>query len=320
MNNFKLSIIIPIYKVEIYIRKCIDSCLNQSPAKLGEDYEIICVNDGSPDNSSAIAKEYALRNKGITVIDQKNMGLSAARNTGLNKAKGDYIWFIDSDDWIDEGCINSIIPLLSNIDILHLQYRLAYDNEKFKDVPLFKINGIIDGRTQIITMGYVSPAQFSIYRRHFLFEHSLKFYEGIIHEDSEFKPRVVLLAERVASYDSVCYNYYQREGSIMSTYKYRNAHDMLIALDSVYRFVSVYDMDVKKAIYSKIGMLVNNILSGIKFLNKEDAKKVILMLKRYRHLFKAMMISDQLKYRIEGMMLYINARFASSLYSRFYNK
>ena len=316
----KLSIVIPMFKVEIYIRKCIDSCLNQSPAKLGEDYEIICVNDGSPDNCSAIAKEYTLKNKGLSVIDQTNKGLSAARNTGLNNARGDYVWFVDSDDWIDEGCINSIIPLLSNIDILHLQYRLAYDNKKPKDVPLFKINGVIDGCTQIISMGYVSPAQFSIYNRHFLLNNNLKFYEGIIHEDSEFKPRAVLLAERIASYDSVCYNYYQRDGSIMSTYKYRNAHDMLIALDSVYRFVSVYDTDVKRAIYSKIGMLVNNILSGIKRLNKEETKKVILLLKQNRHLFKAMMISDKFKYRIEGMMLYINARFATFLYSRFYNE
>ena len=125
----KLSIIIPIYGVEKYIEKCLISCINQDII-LGYDYEIICINDGTKDRSAEIAKQIASYHKGVVVIDQENGGLSAARNAGLMKAKGEYIWFVDSDDWINNGCLKRITKKLqNNIDILQLQFRWVYDDE-----------------------------------------------------------------------------------------------------------------------------------------------------------------------------------------------
>ena len=125
-----LSIIIPVYKVEKYLRKCLDSCLHQNISK--EDYEIICVNDGSPDNSAQILDEYAAKHPNIRVVTQTNQGLSMARNNGLAVAQGDYVWFIDSDDWIEENCLAGICSALkSNPDLLQLNHQLTFeDNQK----------------------------------------------------------------------------------------------------------------------------------------------------------------------------------------------
>lgn len=94
----KLSIIIPVYNVERYLRQCLESCLSQDVPK--SQYEVIIVNDGSPDNSQAIIDEYSSKYDNVRVLKKKNGGLSSARNAGLNIASGDYIWFVDSDDWV----------------------------------------------------------------------------------------------------------------------------------------------------------------------------------------------------------------------------
>ena len=106
----KLTIVIPAYKVEKYIAKCIQSCLNQDVPE--KEYEIVVVNDGTPDKSAIIAKEFAAKHANIKVIDQDNQGLSVARNTGIHYSKGDYIWFVDSDDYIADNCLARIIHLI----------------------------------------------------------------------------------------------------------------------------------------------------------------------------------------------------------------
>ncbi|HEY8803664.1 MAG TPA: glycosyltransferase, partial [Clostridium sp.] len=104
MQNPLISIIVPIYKVEVYIRNCVDSILNQTYKNL----EIILVDDGSPDNCGNICEEYSSKDKRIKVIHKKNGGLSSARNAGLDIASGEYIGFIDSDDWIEGDMYESL--------------------------------------------------------------------------------------------------------------------------------------------------------------------------------------------------------------------
>ena len=103
----KLSIIVPVYNVEKYIVKCISSLLDQQT----NDYEIIIVNDGTKDKSIDLIKK-TFNDSKIAIIEQENQGLSAARNTGVRHSKGEYIWFVDSDDWITEGCVDKLIPIL----------------------------------------------------------------------------------------------------------------------------------------------------------------------------------------------------------------
>lgn len=105
-----VSVIIPVYNVEKYLPKCLDSVINQTYA----DLEIICVNDGSPDNSSAILEEYAKKDNRIKIINQENTGLSGARNTGIKASTGDYIVFLDSDDWMDTEAIEAAVTVAQN--------------------------------------------------------------------------------------------------------------------------------------------------------------------------------------------------------------
>src|SRR5690554_3713943 len=114
----KISLIIPVYNVEKYLEKCLNSCMNQDISE--EEYEIIIVNDGTKDSSLSIALKFEQKYKNIKVYSQENQGLSAARNKGLSLAKGEYVWFIDSDDWIKENCLKSITDkcFKENLDAL----------------------------------------------------------------------------------------------------------------------------------------------------------------------------------------------------------
>lgn len=121
-SNIKISVIIPVYNVEKYLHECIDSILNQDYTNL----EVILINDGSPDSSGLICNNYAVKDQRIKVLHQQNQGVAAARNLGLKYATGDYISFIDSDDWIDQGMylniIDSIKKQKNTIDIAYMPY------------------------------------------------------------------------------------------------------------------------------------------------------------------------------------------------------
>lgn len=311
-----LSIVIPMYGVEKYIEKCLMSCINQD-MNLGSDYEIICINDGARDRSAEIAKQIAANYEGVQVIDQENNGLSVARNNGLFIAKGDYVWFVDSDDWINEGCLARITQKLKNdIDILQLQYRWVYDDEKKSfDEPFTSIEGVKSGREITLQGGLPAPAQFSIYRRDFLLENKLEFVKGIYHEDSEFKPRAVYIANKIASDDVVSYNYYQRsEGSIMSSFSLKRAKDILYVNNNLYKFSENLDEDVTRAFNLKIALNLNSLFFGYWVLSKEDRGDVGRLLFDNKHLFKCMVNCSNTKYRIEGYLFSISQTFALLFY------
>lgn len=301
----KLSIIIPIYGVELYIKKCLISCFKQDLV-LGKDYEIICVNDGTKDRSAEIAKQEISKYKnGITFIDQENRGLSAARNKGLLNANGEYVWFVDSDDWIEVNCLKRIISkLFDNLDILQLQYRCVYDDETLSfDEPFTVIEGIKSGKEVTKMGGLPAPAQFSIFRKDFLIQNNLHFVDGIYHEDSEFKPRAVYLAKKIASDNEVTYFYYQRTfGSIMSSFSVKRAKDILFVNESLYKFTQRIDKKCIPILYRKIGLNMNTLLSGYRKLKSEDKIIVKKMIKNNKLSFDCMMQSRNAKYMIEGFI------------------
>lgn len=236
----KLSIIIPMYGVEKYIEKCLTSCINQGNAKLGTDYEIICVNDGTKDKSAEIARQIAFQHEGISVIDQENQGLSVARNTGTAAAKGEYIWFVDSDDYIEDKCLMRILPLLKDdLDILQLKWRLVFeDGRTSQEIGIESPEGIFTGKEITEKGGLPAPAPFSVLRAFFVKENDFSFYPNIYHEDSEFKPRVSYLAKKIAFDQGISYNYLQRAGgSIMSTFRSKKMYDLMIIVDNLFEFM-----------------------------------------------------------------------------------
>lgn len=239
--NMKLSIIVPVYNVEQYIAKCLESCLQQDLRS--DEFEILVVNDGTPDNSVAIVEKYAQTASNIRLVHRPNGGLSAARNTGLKEALGEYVWFVDSDDWITPNCLGELVDTLQKgqLDCLCVNLQLVYEDGKIAPYHIAheKSGRIYCGQDFIAKVGMPPAAWLALYRRDYLLKNGLKFYEGILHEDQEFTPRAYCLASRIAYIDKVVYNYLQRTGSIMkSNRNAKRCKDLLVVADSLYRFAS----------------------------------------------------------------------------------
>lgn len=310
-----LSIIIPVYNVEKYLEHCIESCIHQKIY----DYEIILVNDGSTDNSLNIVGRYNDKYNHITIISQENKGLSIARNNGLSVAKGEYVWFVDSDDWIECNCLEEIYKVLikNQPDILQLQYQLVYEDGHIEKSSLCLIEGDKNGKEVLINGGLPDPAQFSIYKRQFLLENNLLFYPKIYHEDSEFKPRATYYAKSIVSYDKVVYNYFQRSsGSITSNFKLKNAVDILTVNQSLYDFSEnvVVERQIKKCFYRSISINFNTLFFGIRQLNESELKIIEDLLYKNRHLLRVMIKSGNAKYVLEGVIFMISIRLGLTLH------
>lgn len=314
----KLSIIIPVYKVEKYLPKCLESCLRQDMQP--DEYEMICVNDGSPDNCGQILDDYVARNPNIRVITQENKGLSIARNNGLAVATGEYVWFVDSDDSIVEGCLKDIIVALdSNPDLLQLNYQLTYEDgqDSIRIISSFGDKNRVTGQYAIANGCLPTPAQFTIYRKDFLKDNKLRFYPGIYHEDSEFKPRATYFANSVEWHTPVVYNYLQRDsGSITSSFKLKNGIDYITVMNHLHDFYLTHVKETE-CIYGfrrQISMIMNSIFIGIRNLNSDDRGLLLTLLKKQKHLFKDMRHSNKIKYAIEGLMMQISPSLALTLH------
>ena len=216
----KLSLLLPVYNVEAYLGKCIESCLNQDLPT--SEYEIIIVIDGSPDHSIDIARHFQKKHKNIRIVERENGGVSAARNTGLKEAKGDFIWFIDPDDYIQKNVFGniSIIMQANQLDVLWIGWDEV--NERGETLPIFAkhankvITDIMSGKIFMATVlsNYLFAWSF-IFRRNFLCKNNLEFIEGTIYfEDADFALRFLPLVKRIQLYNRKCYFYLQREGSV----------------------------------------------------------------------------------------------------------
>lgn len=221
----KLSIIVPVYNVADYLPKCLDSLLAQD--LLQNDYEIIVVNDGSTDNSGDIAQQYADKYANITLINQSNQGLSGARNTGIKHANGEYIQFVDSDDYLEENVLGGLMKQVvkDNLDVLRFKYQNVRINNESKEYEIFKpyksdsflfddySSSATDGTSFLNErFGTACYAVMFIIRKTIL--DNCIFKPGIYFEDTEWTPRMILNSKRIASTNTVVYNYLIREGSI----------------------------------------------------------------------------------------------------------
>ncbi len=313
----KLSIVIPVYNVERYIEKCLLSCVKQDIPY--SDYEIIVVNDGTPDKSMDIVLSIAQQYDNIIIVNQENQGLSAARNAGLNKVCGEYVWFIDSDDYIEANSLKRIISFLDNgLDILQLQFRWVYeDGTPAVDEPIYNTDGIRDGKYIIEKGGLFAPAQLCIYRVAFLRQYNLNFVEGIYHEDSEFKPRATYYANSINSDTEISYNYLQRSsGSITSSFKLKNGLDILFVMNNLLQFTIDNDMPdcCKWTFFRMMSMNMNSLLIGYRQLNNADKATIRRKLHHNRHLFLCMVKSRKIKYSIEGIFFLLGINMGLSFH------
>lgn len=257
----KLSIIIPAYNIDGYIEKCVNSCLQQDMDSA--DYEIIIVNDGSTDRSRQVAEDLASRHGNVRVINKENGGLSTARNAGLDAAKGDYIWMIDGDDYIEANCLKLLVgrAYQDDLDVLCFNSKYVYsDGRQCNQHMVCKnIGHIYSGPDFTCNSDIAYSAYIALYRRAFLNSNSLRFLPGILHEDLEFTPRAFCLARRIAYIDEYPYYYVQRQGSITNSKRHaRRCRDYLTIADSLHAFTTehfdkgsaTYNAMMKHAYYS----------------------------------------------------------------------
>ena len=232
-----LTIIIPVYNVEAYLKKCLDSILvdNQFTG------QVICVNDGSTDGSAVVLGEYAAKYPNVEVITQKNAGLSAARNTGFDKATGEYVFFVDSDDWMFPSAIDKIMNQIEGEDVMYFNTQIYHEDtgQLSGDVDLTEMRHV-SGREYLETV-YDKPRNMpyvcvcgGIYKRSFLKENHLYNEQGIYHEDNYFTPQVLLVARDVSCINEYVYVYRIRKGSITAKVTEKHIMDLLFIARNLY--------------------------------------------------------------------------------------
>jgi len=242
-----ISIIVAVYKTEKYISRCLESLINQT----FRDIEIICVNDGSPDNAQAICEYYAQNDERFVLLSQSNQGLSAARNTGLLHARGKYIQFCDSDDFYEltmcEKMYNAIVT--SNSDIVTAGTNVLYedlpilppqydDYFKVKFIGLRRISCEIFQKTDVCVWN-------KIFIKETLDKYAIRFPLGLINEDVAFSAKYFFVAKYIFYLNEPLYNYVRRIDSVMYTSVYQKnpkALDHVLILYDVQAFMKKYDL------------------------------------------------------------------------------
>lgn len=273
------SIIVPVYNVEKYIHKCINSLIKQT----FKNIEIILVDDGSPDNCPKICDEYSRIDNRIKVIHKNNGGLSDARNFGIRSATGEYILFLDSDDFLEGNACEALLPYTEgNFDLILGNAKeirnntVTYLNHTQLENSKSYLTGseILKHELEHGTMHMA--ACMNIYKREFILENKLYFKYGIFHEDEEWTPRVFLAARKAIITDICFYNYIIRENSITRKKdKTKNAIDLI---NSIFELSIIYDSlndkYLKKLLNNYLVMLYLNAFY-VGRLYRKDFKKFI---------------------------------------------
>ena len=229
-----ISVIIPIYNVENYISRCLDSVINQTYKKI----EIICVDDGSPDNSIKILKEYEEKDNRIRIIRQENKGLSGARNTGIKNSKGEYIFFLDSDDWLPlnslELLYEDILLNKSDISVGNLTKVYLKKNREIGLKNLEKNNYSLKNYLEysINKKNFTANVVNKLYKTKIIIKNQILFKEKILYEDFLFTIQYFIYCEKISVIEEVVYYYFlERENSIVNTVSKRDLEAFLNVIE-----------------------------------------------------------------------------------------
>lgn len=240
----KVSIIVPVYNVEKYLRKCLDSLINQTL----KDIEIICVNDGSKDNSPKILEEYAKKDNRIIVINQENAGLSVARNSGIDIAKGEYIGFVDSDDWIDldffEKLYYSATSNDTDIAVGGIIRVTGIKKKKFLNFEKETITDNTNLKFELCDVPEKSYVWNKIYKTEKLKEIGLEFEKGIFYEDCIFTPQALFYLGKIVTVPNIYYYYLRRGNSTVKQRSEKANADSVYAHKKANDFIKEHNIDI----------------------------------------------------------------------------
>lgn len=244
LENKKLSIIVPVYNAELFLDKCVNSLLHQTLSNV----EIILVNDGSTDNSLEICYRFEAQDERVKVFTQRNSGQSKARNVGLDNAQGEYVAFVDSDDWVEEDYFEKLLDAcirneadVSCASILRVRnysqkIRIKYDKEEIFTDPQEKIDA-----ARVPDMCYVWN---KVYSRSFLDKIGLRFKEGMFFEDVDFVTKAVFFSNKIVTVPDTYYHYWTNKNSTVKTMikSDKKRRDALISKQDVLEFFRKHNL------------------------------------------------------------------------------
>ena len=241
----KVSVIIPVYNNEKYLKECLESICNQTLS----DIEIICVNDGSEDGSLKIIEEYKKKDDRIILINQDNLGVSAARNNGLKIATGEYIGFVDSDDYVDEDYYEKLYNAAKQNDFdIAVAGIIRFKDNKKKCVLQFDNKQTvtnINKKMQLCKIPYLSYSVNKIYKKDALTENNLYFKEGVYYEDVRFTIRAIYFLKNLVTVPDTYYNYRKNPNSIVKTISDKKNQDMIEAKKDMLAFAKEHNIEFK---------------------------------------------------------------------------
>ena len=294
MKEELVSVVVPIYKVEQFIEKCIKSIINQTYKSI----EIILVDDGSPDNCGKICDEYATKDERIKVIHKENGGLSDARNAGINIANGTYITFIDSDDYVDEKFIEILLQIIkrSNAKISMCGIKKVYNDERESEDIKIPDEEILTGEEMILRLGDYPISNIVAWNKLYninLFE-KIRYPKGKIHEDEFTTYKLLYESKKVAITNEKLYYYMQNEGSITNQKFNKSRLDIIQALEERSEF---FKNKKEKDLYLSTLNKYLEIIIYIYNIGKEDMQKNQLkdLQIRYKNILQLITIKDTKK-------------------------
>ncbi len=287
----KISIVIPVYNVEKYLEQCVNSVISQSYT----NFEVILVNDGSKDSSGNIADAFAAIDDRITVIHQENQGLSGARNTGIRAATGEYIMFLDSDDWWkDDNVLNAVVQRLkaNPCDALSFNYQKQYEDHT--DSPYFSTNenvpiSITDEQSFecLIENGlWVTGACNKAVCRQLILDNDLFFKIGITSEDIDWTMRLALCSKRVDFVNVVVFMYRQRSSSITHSVSKRSVECLYENVNECVKLVNSADGSKSNLLKPFVAYQYATLIYNLAVVDGEDIKELYLKVKALSYLLK----------------------------------
>lgn len=275
----QISIILPCYNVEKYLSRSIESVLAQSYS----NFELLVVIDGSPDNSKKIAEEFAQKDDRIKVFEKENGGLSDARNYGLERAKGEFIYFMDSDDYIESNLLEDNLKIIQDENLDFIIFGYIQDDED-ADGNLIASKAVIPNLSELIKgqpieldvhhIGLMGYAWNKVYRKSFLDEHNFRFIKGIsLVEDILFNAPIYTISQKIVFNPKTYYHYFNRPVvTLMKTF-HENSFELIIRRTNAFKqFLTNWDFPeiaVNKMVaiyyFQGIKYVINNIFSSTNY-------------------------------------------------------
>ena len=296
----KFSIIIPVYNVEKYIKRTLDHVFNQTY----KDFEVIVVNDGCTDKSIELAKEYKVK-----IVSDKHVGVSEARNIGEKYAKGEYLLFLDSDDYWDNKVLEKINESLkNNPDLVRFQVRTVTDKNESKEYPEEEFNNLtgIEAFKKIVRFHFIESIWCYAIKREYYEKEKFKFKKDKIHEDFGLTPLIIIKANKVNSISYIGYNYYRRSGSIMNTPDYSWTKRKVQDFYEHYQYLRKEIEKVKGDTTIFKSYIANSMIKKICELDKKDYLFYKKELKK-NNIFKDL-LTDTLPRKIKKLILTISPK------------